>query len=64
METNSKFQQILQEIIPTDGAIDSLDLMFRGWVSSPLCGDGLTSEKERQEIAYHHMQIRQLLAAL
>ncbi len=42
-------------------AIKCLDEMFHGWLSSPRCGDELTSSDERQEIGFHYRKIREML---
>jgi hypothetical protein len=45
-------------------AIDTLDRLYQGWVSSPLCGDELATQEDRTQIAYYYRKIRHLLTTL
>jgi hypothetical protein len=45
-------------------AIDTLDQLYQGWVSSPLCGDELATQEKRTQIAYYYRQIRLMFTTL
>jgi hypothetical protein len=54
---------VLQEI-DSSTAVSALDEIFQGWLSSPRCGDELSSPKERAEVMYYYRQIRELLTKI